>query len=115
MLMFFNDLHVLDDLDDLDVLDVLDVLDHVDLLDLLDLAKVCSEKISLIKFHCRNGYDFLWDWIGLYGNLCVGLFYEHCFAVLITCHEMSTLYNVQCTYENMFTLYIQDVLKTEFC
>ena len=50
MLMFFNDLHVLDDLDDLDDLDVLDVLD---LLDLLDLAKVCSEKISLIEIHCR--------------------------------------------------------------
>ena len=39
----FDVLYVLDDLDDLDVLDV------------LDLAKVCSEKISLIELHCRNG------------------------------------------------------------
>ena len=39
----------------LDVLDVLDFLGILDLLDLLDLAKVCSEKISLIELHCRNG------------------------------------------------------------
>ena len=48
----FDVLYVLYDLDDLDVLDVIDVLD---VLDVLDLAKVCSEKISLIELHCRNG------------------------------------------------------------
>ena len=39
------------------VLDALSVddLDVFDVLDVLDLAKVCSEKISLIKLHCRNG------------------------------------------------------------
>jgi len=40
---------------DPDVFDVLYVLDDLDVLDVLDLAKVCSEKISLIELHCRNG------------------------------------------------------------
>ena len=88
----FDVLYVLDVLNDLDDLDVLDVLD------VLDLAKVCSEKISLIELHCRNvklifhspyiwaemlrSYKWMdgwvWDW-----DLCVGLLYEHRFAVLI--------------------------------
>ena len=42
-------------LDDLDVFDVLYVLYDLDDFDVLDLAKVCSEKISLIELHCRNG------------------------------------------------------------
>ena len=37
------------------LLGVFNVLDVFDVLDLLDLAKVCSEKISLIELHCRNG------------------------------------------------------------
>merc|ERR1711867_371090 len=77
----FNVLYVLDVLDDLDVFDILDV--H----DVLDLAKVCSEKISLIELHCRNGYtifylpyigaemlrSYMWmdGWMGLgMGSLC---------------------------------------------
>ena len=82
-------------LNDLDVFDVLYVLDD------LETAKVCSEKISFIELHCHNvklifhspyiWADMLWSykWVGCFGwdwvgwNLCVGLLYEHRFAVLI--------------------------------
>ena len=34
-------------------------------------------------------YGLGWVWVGWDGNLCVGLFYEHCFAVLIRMFEKS--------------------------
>ena len=86
----FDVLYVLDVLDDLDVLDFLDVFD---VLVVLDLAKVCFEKISLIESHCPNGLMIFYSpyigaemlrsfmWMGW--DLCVGLLYEHRFAVLI--------------------------------
>ena len=60
----FDVLYVLDVLNDLDDLDVLDVLD---VLGVLDLAKVCSEKIIIIAFHCRNSemiFHFSYTYMG---------------------------------------------------
>ena len=54
-----DDLDVLDVLDVLDLLDLLDLPDILDFLDLLDIAKLCSEKISLIAFHCQNSFKNL--------------------------------------------------------
>ena len=77
----------------LSVLDLLDLLDVLDVLDLFDLAKVCSEKISIIEFNSlfqRSPYiwaDMLrsYKWVGIgWMDLCVGLLYEHRFAVLIS-------------------------------